>query len=275
MKASPCPVCGTLSPFEQPHPEADLYRCPACDHCFSDTGAMARFEAYDPDYYEVTHRNWFAHPHIALFARIYDEIAAVNPHASVLDLGCGRGDLLKYLHGRNPQLELTGIDLSPNAPAEDITFLQGDALTTDFGRTYNAVVNLAVIEHVGDVHAFAQRLAELCTPGGIVVIMTLNDRSVLYGTARGLRRVGVHKPFERLYSKHHLNHFNIRSLRRLVESHGLKVEKTIRTNAPLGAVDFTAASPLGAAVMRAGVWGVFALGRLTGGTYLQTIVCRR
>jgi 2-polyprenyl-3-methyl-5-hydroxy-6-metoxy-1,4-benzoquinol methylase len=232
-------------------------------------------EHYEQHYFEEDHERWFNNPNTALFEGILQRITRLSRDASVLDLGCGRGDLLKYLHRREPNLSLSGIDLAPSDPVEGINLLQGDVFTARFERQFDVVVSLAVIEHVSNVHAFVHRLHDLCRPGGLVIILTVNDQGVVYRTARVLARLRMTTPFNRLYSKHHLNHFNISSLRRLVEMHGLKVRETIRHNSPLAAVDIPPASGPKTAVFRLGIWGLFVLGRATGQTLLQTIVCER
>jgi 2-polyprenyl-6-hydroxyphenyl methylase/3-demethylubiquinone-9 3-methyltransferase len=51
------------------------------------------------------------------------------------------------------------------------------ALPEDFAdrsATFDVVMALEVVEHVGDLSAFLEALARLAAPGGIVVIATLN-----------------------------------------------------------------------------------------------------
>lgn len=105
-----CPICQTTACFMATHPEADIYRCKCCTHAFSDPGSMPRQESYDPDYYNDTHRRWFEHPNTALFERI---TAVIPTGASVIDVGCGRGDFLRHVHRNRPDVQLTGIDYSP------------------------------------------------------------------------------------------------------------------------------------------------------------------
>jgi len=273
--AMSCTICSAPPDLEFRLEDIDLYRCPDCDHCFSDQSRVPVGEGYGPEYYEVVHKRWFLHPNIDLFERIWHAISAARSDSAVLDVGCGKGDLLKYLRGKSPNLALTGIDLSPNQPAPGIEFISADFMNFDMGRQFDAVTSLASIEHVQDVRGFVRRLYDLCAPGGLVIIMTLNDRSLLYKVARVLHRIGIEGPFKRLYDKHHINHFNVSSLRRLVKQQELSVLTTLRHNAPLAAIDFPASSWLGDRILRTGVWATFALGRLTGMTYLQTIVCQR
>ena len=232
-------------------------------------------EPYDDAYFAETHRNWFAHPHIDLFERIAQLIEREAQPAQVIDVGCGNGNFLRYLAGRLRGAALTGVDLVANQTTPQIEFIQGEVLQADIRRHFSAVVSLATIEHIDDVRAFARRLNELARPGGLVVVMTLNDDSVLYVLARVLRRVGFSLTFERLYSRHHIHHFNRRSLAKLLEEEGLRLGDAILHDAPLAAIDIPTASRAGALLMRLGVAVVFALGRLMRQTYLQTAVCRK
>ena len=74
--------------------------------------------------------------------------------------------------------------------------------------------------------------------------------------------------FNRLYSKHHLNHFTPRSLRLLLESANIRVKETIVHNAPFAAIDV----PEPEFVFRAAMLGICAAGALTGTSYLQTVI---
>jgi 2-polyprenyl-3-methyl-5-hydroxy-6-metoxy-1,4-benzoquinol methylase len=266
-----CAICGGEASFMARHPEADVYRCPACTHCFSDPGTVAA-EPYSPEYFDDHHQRWFAHPNFPLFAAI----AARLPHgAAVLDVGCGRGHFLRYLRDVRPDLSLTGIDLSPNAATDRIRFYQGDFLEVPIEERFDAVVSLAVIEHVADVRRFTDRLKELTKADGAVTVMTLNESSLLYGLARTGRRVGVPLAFNRLYSRHHLHHFTRGSLRRLLQEHGFHIESERTHNAPLAAIDIPVTTPAFDAVLRTGMWALCKVGDATGRAYLQTVTCRR
>jgi 2-polyprenyl-3-methyl-5-hydroxy-6-metoxy-1,4-benzoquinol methylase len=156
-------------------------------------------EQYSPEYYEAAHRNWFANPNFALFKWIESQIPSTA--ISVVDVGCGRGQFLDYLRQKRPNLRLVGVDLSENLDHDGIEFHCGNVLELELG-TFDAVVSLATIEHVPDVTAFTERLYDLCNPGGIAFVMTLDDGSLLYRVSRAAWRFGISVGFNRLYSAH-------------------------------------------------------------------------
>lgn len=271
-----CPICRGPTTLDYSHPEAELYRCSQCTHRFSQIKPEIPMEPYDPAYFEQTHRNWFAHPQLDLFTKIAELIEREPLPRSVIDVGCGNGNFLRFLAARwGTTVALTGVDLMVNEPSPGIEFIQGDIHSVDIHRQFSVVVSLATIEHLADAHAFARRLKSLTRPGGIAIVMTLNDNSLLYAAARLLRGVGATLAFDRLYSRHHIHHFTCASLARLLESEGLRPEATILHNAPLASIDIPASSAAAALVLRGGVGLLFALGSFSRRTYLQTIVCRR
>lgn len=268
-----CPVCGTESRFLPLDIGVELYRCPSCDHCFTNISALAATEQYDQDYYSTRHANWFENPNFKLFEHISGILHRLEPHAKVLDVGCGKGDLLRYLRQHNPHLELSGIDFTTNQVVPGIEFYCGDMFELDEAHAFDAVVSLAVIEHVEDVGKFVGKLQRLVNPGGMVILMTVDERSFLYSLSRFLCKLGYPAPAARLYERHHLNHFNRSSLRRLVESQGFTVVEAIDHGVPVAAVDFESSSRFTAAVLRAGVAGVFAFAGIIHKAHLQTVVC--
>ena len=275
MTAPICPLCKGVGALFAQHPEAHIYRCASCQHCFSDPASLTALETYDADYYERKHRRWFENPDIGLFEAIIKTTNSLQPTARrILDIGCGRGDFLRHWASRVPGLEFIGIDFSDNPPQPGIQIRKGDFFTEEFSGRFDVVTNFMVIEHVADPIAFICRLSAITNANGLIFINTINEQSVLYRLADLARRLGLHGPFNRLYSRHHLNHFNTASLRSLVESNGLTIVHHHRTNMPLAAVDFGDVGMLTGFIYRLGVSFAFALGTLTGATYAQTLVCR-
>lgn len=230
---------------------------------------MPKQEEYGPEYFDHTHRRWFENPNTQLF----DRVATLIPcGGTILDVGCGRGDFLRYVQTIRPDVRFTGIDFSPNQD-DTIRFLQGDIVTLDIAERFDVVLSLSVIEHVPDCVAFVRRMRGLTKPGGSTVVNTPNEASILYGLGRTGRAIGIPLAFNRLYSRHHLHHFTPVSLRTVLETSGLKVRAHIMHNAPLQAMDLPVHNPAADAILRAGVWAVFAAGTLTSKTYMQTAMC--
>jgi 2-polyprenyl-3-methyl-5-hydroxy-6-metoxy-1,4-benzoquinol methylase len=273
----PCTVCASPSGLSYRHPEADLYRCHACGHCFADQSSLTTAVDYGTTYGDVEHRNWFENPNYKLFEFIERQVVSAGGGRSptVLDVGCGRGAFLGYLRDRHPEWSLTGVELSAFEPPPEVELLVGDFLEVESSRSFDAVVSLAVVEHVTDPHAFVQKAWDFCAPGGRVILMTLNEQSVLYDASRVLRRARIEGPFTQLYSTHHLNHFNKDSLQTLLEMHGMEVERRYDCHIPAAAIDFPPRGALVDRIQRAGAVGCFAAGRVVRRCYLQTVVGRR
>lgn len=192
-----------------------------------------------------------------------------------MDAGCGRGDFLRYLRKIRPDLKLTGVDLAPNEDRDGIRFYQGHFFGVKIDEQFDAIVTLAVIEHVANIQTFVDRLRDLAKPSGVVMVMTLNESSLLYGLARAGKRLGVPLAFNRLYSHHHLHHFTRRSLRAVLEDRGLKIESETVHNVPLAAIDIPVKNRAAEACLRSGMWVVCKAGEATGRSYLQTVFCRK
>jgi SAM-dependent methyltransferase len=263
-----CPVCESAAPRERSFDDVVLHRCSRCDHCFTDVESLEYLGEYDEEW-EGLHENWFANPNVSLFAFVAETIERSKPDATVIDIGAGRGELLAYLREHKTRLSLTGIDVSLQPEIEGVEFVRADINSFDFGdRRWDVGVSLATIEHLADVRTFAARLSSMLVPGGLAIVTTNNERSIPYDAAQVFRRVGYDVPFKRLYDRHHLNHFNTKSLTTLMERSGLRPLRLHRHNIPLAAVDM----PRESAVLKLGVWASFTVGRLTGRTFFQTLV---
>jgi SAM-dependent methyltransferase len=263
-----CPVCDSPAPPEHRFDDVVLHRCPECDHCFTDVDSLEYLGEYDPEW-EALHENWFANPNLSLFGLVARTIALHKQDAAVIDIGAGRGELLQYLHERNPRLALTGLDASLQPEIRAVEVVRADINSVDFGdRRWDVAVTIATIEHLADVKTFAARLRSILVPGGLAIVTTNNERSITYDVARVFRKLGYVVPFEQLYDRHHLNHFNVRSLRTLMERSGFRPLRLHRHSIPLAAVDMRKES----AILKLGVWGTFVVGRLTGRTFFQTLV---
>lgn len=113
----------------------------------------------------------------------------ISPGQRVLELGCGRGDLLAAL---KPSMGV-GVDLSGEMLKQarerhpELTFIQADTHDVALGQTFDAIILSDLVNDVWDVQDVLQRVRANCTPDTRIV---LNVYSRLYqpilGTAGAL-----------------------------------------------------------------------------------------
>lgn len=101
----------------------------------------------------------------------------------ILDVGCGGGlvcEPMARLGG-----EVMGIDADHNAIEVAREHAAGQGIKIEYedttsdqlaeqGRQFDVVVALEIIEHVSDPEAFVKSLTDLCAPGGMIIMSTLN-----------------------------------------------------------------------------------------------------
>ena len=253
-----------------------VYGCKICTHEFSAL-PPERQETYGPEYFRETHRKWFEHPNLPLFRKINEAVERLAVHGSgslsFLDIGCGQGDLLRDMKRAGSRAKLSGIDLVRNTD-EGTTYYQGDFVSFPFPEQFDAVSGLMVIEHIGDPNGFTRKISSVLKPKGVVIMNAVNASALLYALARVLRSLQVRGPFERLYDKHHLEHYKTRSLRTLFEREGYEVISHRTHNFPLGALDVPEGNKLLALIYRAGIACIFFLTSRGGGVH-QTLIARK
>ncbi|QEO10465.1 class I SAM-dependent methyltransferase [Protaetiibacter larvae] len=120
---------------------------------------------------------------------------------SALDVGTGNGMLAAGLRGT--LADVTGIDVDADvldsAAAEHtgIAWILDDVMTHDFGRTFDVVASVATLHHLPELEAALRRLAELTSPGGVLVIVGLARDSTAGDRARSLLGVVQHQWYSR------------------------------------------------------------------------------
>jgi trans-aconitate 2-methyltransferase len=126
-------------------------------------------ETWDPDQYRR-----FAEQRSQPF---YDLLALLHPvpGGSVVDFGCGTGELTAILHERLEAKETVGIDMStsmldkaPTAPG--LSFRRGDLRDTAGIGPVDVVVASAALHWVPDHAAVLASWAELLGPGGQLAV---------------------------------------------------------------------------------------------------------
>jgi 2-polyprenyl-3-methyl-5-hydroxy-6-metoxy-1,4-benzoquinol methylase len=218
-----CPACGAR---DADSAELGLRRCAAC-------GTVYAPEYADPD--EVFVEGYFeggagsygidtAHPRFQAFmaevcARRCAFVESLRTVGSILDVGCGGGELLRAAvargwraAGAEPMPEAAELARS-RAPGADVR----TGLSSDVGfeeRSFDVVCAFHVLEHMPDARAFLGELARFARPGGLVVVETPNYASRLR-RVQGERWLHL-RPLE------HLVHFTPQTLRAAFAGAGLE-----------------------------------------------------
>ena len=127
---------------------------------------------------------------------VLSELAETNP-ATVLDLGCGTGQLLTRLTEGFPDADVTGLDYSPamlSKAAERATssLLQGDAGALPFAPASFDVITCTESFHwYANQQSTLHQLAQLLRPDGVLVVGSI----AAFGS---IDRVGVERLSRRL-----------------------------------------------------------------------------
>lgn len=160
---------------------------------------------------------------------------------TVLDVGCGNGQLLYQLADR--YRNLIGLEYSAhrlehaklNLPKERFTPVQGSAEHMDEleSNSVDCIVSADTIEHIPDVYRAAAELLRVVKPGGKLVINTPN---IAFIKKRALLFMGrfpsTSQPNEGLgndilFDGGHLHYFTYRSLSLVLERAGFVIEKRV------------------------------------------------
>lgn len=181
--------------------------------------------------------------------------------ASICDVGCGAGRVLLELRKAYPQAELFGFDIAPaverfwrEPQSAGAQLRVGDFLTLN-QRTYDVLLVLDVLEHIGDPRAFLMSLHGVAQHYVLHIPLDLSALSVVREqpllTVR--RKVG------------HIHYFTKNLALSLIEESGFRVRHWEYTGAAFKAPQQTwktrmAMAPRWAAQRYDKDWGVRALG---------------
>lgn len=138
---------------------------------------------------------------------------------SVLDVGCGTGELLNAISTLRPGVDISGLDISElsietcKARFGSKQFWVKDCATEYLDQKFDLITCIDVIEHIEDDQAFLNNLSKMC--GQDLILVTLEGRMRKNEPSIG-----------------HFRNYKIGQLEDMASKAGLKVVKTIRWGFP-------------------------------------------
>jgi 2-polyprenyl-3-methyl-5-hydroxy-6-metoxy-1,4-benzoquinol methylase len=222
MISPPCPLCRS-SRVEPSFKRDDIpyFTCAICSFRFSRPAHNANFEN-TLDEYEDAYLQYLRPDPVdtANFTALYAWMELFRPlaGATILDVGCGSGKLVRFLRSRG--LNACGLEASrvlyDHFLAREAGFYQN--LVEDFGvdppRCFDVVMAFDVLEHVAEPVSFIRQLARLLPTAGHLFVSTPDVRSV------AARLFGRHWHY---YDRYHLSYFSRRTLEQAAANEGFQL----------------------------------------------------
>lgn len=223
-----CPLCGHLRPRALFKLESDLiYKCPSCTLQFADTPGADPGEIYNAGYFSgeaetggyLDYRGEYLSHSETFQRRLVAAEHRLGHKGVLLDYGCALGHLGHAARGLGWDVVVTDISFAAVQRAVSEFNLLG--FVSDLAHpplkpaAFDLITLYDVIEHVADPGAILTALSGLLKGEGLLHVTTPNVSSL---SAHLLGHRWYHyKPRE------HLFYFNRGTIRRMLESCGLKV----------------------------------------------------
>ena len=241
--AAACPLCGEarfsrLYGFDPAQwIPGQVVRCAACGAVYKKPSAAARplWDYYRDVRYRDLHYWSFEAGALRALRQIRDEmVAVVGPSGarSLLEVGCGTGRFLQLAQERG--FNVTGVELNEGLAEQarqhtgDSPIVCGDFMTQDFGRRFDVIAMLDLIEHMPDPLSALRRSHELLQPGGFLVVYTPNHAGITTRVADLAYRISggaIAGPVNEIFDCLHVVFFDVDSLRSALERSGFRMVK--------------------------------------------------
>ncbi|MCP4231095.1 MAG: class I SAM-dependent methyltransferase [bacterium] len=218
-----CPLCGSAS--HQVHGERDdiaLLRCADCNLVFKTPrpDVFSLKAELEGGYFTDRDQSEYIAARRPVFRGLLDRVARHRaPPGRLLDVGCARGVLL--LEAAETGYDAFGLDLSVGELAagrklgvRSITLgLLEDAPFPD--DSFDVITLFDFVEHALLPGGAMQAVSRLLGPGGVVALYT--------GNVASKRARGMGMDWDYIYKDGHVNFFDERSLRYMIDDAGLDI----------------------------------------------------
>jgi SAM-dependent methyltransferase len=251
-----CPICASAD-RSVVDTAASVVRCRACGHRYVEPRPTQ--EEIARGYSSPTaYDDWIrvAGAREAMWRRRFQQVFGADSPGRLLDVGAGIGTFLAIARDRGWSVEGTEVSSTAITKARelhDIAIHPGPVEESAPPGPYDAICLWHVLEHLPHPEETLRFCRGLLDDGGRIVLAMPNDGDEVWALTvvgnvvrRGLGRVRSRR-YERLHPgvESHIQHFDPRSIKRLLSSCGLAVERiTVDDASPqrsrAGAIMFSA-----------------------------------
>jgi 2-polyprenyl-3-methyl-5-hydroxy-6-metoxy-1,4-benzoquinol methylase len=214
-----------------------------------------------------------------VYSRVLDMLGPPPAGAKLLDVGASYGAFLELARERG--WDPHGVELSAKACAytrleRGLDLRHGTLEDAVYPDAHFDVITLwDLIEHLDDPPGFLREARRVLAPEGVLVVFTINQRSLINRIGHGLHALSfgkIQRPLELLYDIHHNFFFDERTLVRLLSDTGFD-----------GAIDVTSMDAEIDRWQNVPIPGLLAFGckmldaaaRVFGGRYRMILLCSR
>jgi SAM-dependent methyltransferase len=225
---SPAPCFGELDHDFQ------IVRCQSCGLLYtrprpSQSAMAALYEAYFPmtplsSDSRATRDSWRSNERLRrlwhMYCRNYQSTIVARAHGTVLDIGCGSGELMEALRRKGHPVQ--GLEINPQMAAacrsKGLRVFCADYETATFPQgAFGTIILSHVIEHLPSPKRALQNIWQILEPGGTLFIFCPNADSY-FARFFGRRWYQWHVPF-------HFFHFTPASMSALASATGYRIAR--------------------------------------------------
>ncbi len=204
-------------PFEQPSYPAQMLRCPQCDLVQLGLSVDPAI-LFPPEYPYTSGTTKILRDNFADLYRETDALQGLKPEDLIIDIGSNDGTLLSnFLNGGHRVLGIEPTDVGAIAQKQGIDTLQAyfrpevaDQVLSKFGPA-KVITAANVFAHIEDIHAIVDGIVRMLGQDGVFV----SESHYLISLIETLQ-------YDTIYHEH-LRYYSLRSLKYLLEMHGLEV----------------------------------------------------
>ena len=185
-----CPVCNNNdTPLKFIKNGYRILQCAGCGHLFTDFKPTTKEveEMYSDDYFfkgGAGYMDYTLEKDMLIRRGEYyaEKVSAYKNAGNALDIGAAAGFILKGFENKG----WSGTGIEPNASMVEygrktvgVNLIKGTIETAPVEERFDLIIMIQIMAHIYDLQSSVQRIRDLLSPGGMVLIETWNKDSLM------------------------------------------------------------------------------------------------